>query len=170
MNGHGNRAPGHAWLAALLLGLLLPGTASAGSGEKMLYLNLIMIDGKIRLDTISVLPGKSGWGRFADEDLAQEIVYRVEAEDGSVLLKGQMEDPSLIRIEDAGAGLAALQAAKEDTVHFSLRLPYRGEFRKMNFFRRLLKSKGLMKQGAGEDIPIGTIAFPACLPGEASHE
>jgi len=108
-------------LAALALGYLTPAEAST---DRMIYVNLTLVDGKAHLNDIAVVKGHLKQ-RKAVRIAPNHLYYVVTSVLGETLYEGSIPDPSLLRVEymDDG-GRMQIKTVRRDITDFSIRLPY----------------------------------------------
>ena len=108
-------------------------SASAAEGHRIVFLNLTMIDGVVRLDNINIVPGKLKIPRQLAK-VPGHILFTVLDNEQSRLYEGVVKDPSNVRYEYAGEdGQLKSKWVVSDSVSFSVRMPYQEGIRSTRF-------------------------------------
>ncbi|UCH83085.1 MAG: hypothetical protein JSW50_11505, partial [Candidatus Latescibacterota bacterium] len=108
-------------LAALSLGFMPP---TESSSERIVFLNLTLVDGEAHLNDIVVVSGHLKH-RKTIRLLHNHFYYKVTSASGETLYEATVPDPSILRVEYADEeGRLQMRTAKQEIADFSIRFPF----------------------------------------------
>ena len=149
-----------------ILGLILLRADLVHAQHKILFLRL-----RIQNDSITLVRSNIRIGLLKrTEDFAKNsgIEYQCQSVTGLVLLSSVMNDPSVQRYEfedPEQPGMLRMKHVRLNDVEFTLRIPFREDIRRVEFFR--VETQGtspLMRKAARTSI--GAIEIPAGVGGQ----
>jgi len=144
-----------------MLGLISIRVDLVQAQHKILFLRLRIQNDSITLVQSSVRPGtlKQTVG-YAKID---GIEYRCQSADGLTLLSNVMSDPTVRRYEfedPAQPGTLSVKQVKLKDVEFTLRIPFKDEMRRVEFFRVVSPGTSSLLQKSPRKF-IGAIEIPS---------
>jgi len=110
-----------------------PGTSMSSEAEKIVFLNLKMVGGKVSLENMKIRHGKLKQPKKIKLS-NNHIYYTVLDEADSKLFEGVIPNPSRTVYEfvDENGNLQS-KTVVQDSVNFSVRVPYHPEIQKVKF-------------------------------------
>jgi hypothetical protein len=113
--------------------LIWAGIAIGSEGHKIIFLNLTLVDGVVRLDNVNVVPGKLKTPKKLTM-IPGQILFTVTDHEELVLYEGVVRDPSNIRYEFVDHdGQLKSKWVVSDSVSFSVRMPYQENMARAKF-------------------------------------
>lgn len=111
-------------LMVLVTASFFAGVAAGSEGHRIVFLNLTMVNGVVRLDYVNIVPGKLKTPKVLMR-VPGHILFSVLGEDQTLLYEGVVRDPSNIRYEYVDDnGQLKSKWVVSDSVSFSVRMPY----------------------------------------------
>jgi len=99
-------------------------TITAGTTDRIVYVNLTLENDSVRLNGTKIVPGTLKNKKTAAL-FKNRLYFSVSTRSGEIIHQGTTPDPTLLRVEYADEnGNLHIDTAQRDSVDFSIRIPY----------------------------------------------
>jgi hypothetical protein len=153
-----------AWLRRALLVFTMAMTsalpAPTPSAAQIVFLHFKMKNDSITLVKENVRPGVVKQRRGSEA--RGEISYAMLSSSGKLLWSGTMEDPLLQRFEyedSSNPGRLKIKFVKLKEAEFTLRMPFKPEAERIEFYRQNSPEAAQSRQKASRHVPLGSIVL-----------